>query len=60
MAGKTLIQIEEQEQEAMLKELRKGRYGYLLALHVLLLCAAGYSPSVIAQPSDVLFKNKCL
>lgn len=49
MAGKTLIQIEEKEQEGMLKELRKGRYGYLLALHVLLLCAAGYSPSLIAK-----------
>jgi transposase len=48
VAGKTLIQLSQQEQEGMLKELRKGRYGYLLALHVLLLCAAGYSPTLIA------------
>lgn len=33
----------------MLQELRRGRYGYLLGLHVLLLCAHGYSPSVIAE-----------
>ena len=33
----------------MLKELRRGRSGYLLALHVLVLCARGYSPSLIAE-----------
>ena len=33
----------------MLKELRAARYGYLLALHVLLLCAQGRTPSEIAS-----------
>jgi transposase len=32
----------------MLRELRAARYGYLLALHVLLLCAQGRTPSEVA------------
>ena len=32
----------------MLAQLRQARYGYLLALHVLLLCAAGRTPTEIA------------
>jgi len=32
----------------MLRELRAARYGYLLALHILLLCAQGQTPSEIA------------
>jgi transposase len=32
----------------MLKELRQARYGYLLGLHILLLCAAGRTPAEIA------------
>lgn len=32
----------------MLRELRAARYGYLLALHILLLCAQGRTPSEIA------------
>ncbi|MGA9768575.1 MAG: IS630 family transposase [Blastocatellia bacterium] len=32
----------------MLSQLRRSRYGYLLALHVLLLCAAGRTPTEIA------------
>jgi transposase len=32
----------------MLAELRRARYGYLLALHVVLLCAAGRTPTEIA------------
>jgi transposase len=32
----------------MLSQLRQSRYGYLLALHVLLLCAAGRTPTEIA------------
>src|SRR5215212_7444831 len=39
----------------MLAELRRARYGYLLALHLLLLCAAGRSPSEIAA---VLFCSR--
>jgi transposase len=32
----------------MLAELRRARYGYRLALHVLLLCAAGRTPTAVA------------
>jgi transposase len=39
----------------MLAELRRARYGYLLALHVVLLCAAGRSPTEIAA---VLFCSR--
>ena len=33
----------------MLNELRRGRYGYLLALHILLLIAKGKTPTAIAD-----------
>lgn len=39
----------------MLAELRRARYGYLLALHLLLLCTAGRTPSEIAA---VLFCSR--
>jgi transposase len=39
----------------MLFELRRARYGYFLALHILLLCAAGYTPTQIAT---VLFCSR--
>jgi transposase len=32
----------------MLAQLRRARYGHLLALHILLLCAAGWTPTAIA------------
>jgi len=35
-------------QAQMLAALRRARYGYLLALHILLVCAAGRTPSEIA------------
>jgi hypothetical protein len=44
----TLLDIAREEQAQMLAALRRARYGYLLALHVLLLCAAGRTPSEIA------------
>src|SRR3989449_551809 len=44
----TILDIPHQEQEQMLAALRRARYGYLLALHVLLLCAAGRNPTEIA------------
>jgi transposase len=44
----TLLDIPQEEQEQMLAALRRSRYGYLLALHVLLLCAAGHHPTSIA------------
>jgi hypothetical protein len=39
----------------MRAELRRARYGYLLALHLLLLCAAGRTPSAVAS---VLFCSR--
>jgi hypothetical protein len=39
----------------MLAALRRARYGYLLALHTVLLCAAGRSPTEIAA---VLFCSR--
>jgi transposase len=44
MPDTTLLDIPEEEQALMLAALRRARYGYLLALHVLLLCAAGRNP----------------
>jgi putative transposase len=46
--GVTILNVPQREQEWMLAELRRARYGYLLALHVLLLCAAGRTPTEIA------------
>lgn len=48
MPGVTILDVPQHEQEWMLGELRRARYGYLLALHVLLLCAAGRTPTEIA------------
>src|SRR3989475_12960554 len=48
MPASTLLDIPEEEQVQMLAALRRARYGYLLALHVLLLCAAGRTPTDIA------------
>lgn len=48
MPGHTILDISEAEQELMLAQLRRARYGHLLALHILLLCAAGWTPSAIA------------
>src|SRR5262245_12005429 len=43
------------EQVRLLAEVRRARYGYLLALHILLLCAAQRSPTEIAA---VLFCSR--
>jgi putative transposase len=51
----TIIEIPCSEQEQLLFELRRARYGYWLALHILLLCAAGYTPTQIAA---VLFCSR--
>ena len=48
MPEKTILEIPEDEQSAMLRELRAARYGRLLVLHILLLCARGHTPSEIA------------
>jgi putative transposase len=50
----TIVDIPQPEQARMLAELRRARYGYLLALH-LLLGAAGRTPSEIAA---VLFCSR--
>jgi transposase len=42
------VEIPPAEQARLLAELRRARYGYLLALHLLLLCAAGRTPTEIA------------
>jgi transposase len=44
----TIVDIPPPEQARMLAELRRARYGYLLALHLLLLCTTGRTPSEIA------------
>jgi transposase len=46
--GSTIIDLSCFEQEQMLFELRRARFGYWLALHIILLCAAGYTPTQIA------------
>ena len=48
MPGTTVLDMAPQEQAQMLAALRRARYGYLLALHVLLLCATGRNPTEIA------------
>ncbi len=49
MPGKTILEIPDHEQQQMLKELRHARFGHLLALHILVLCAQGRTPSEIAS-----------
>jgi len=44
----TILEIPPAEQVQMRAILRRARYGYLLAFHVLLLCAAGRTPTEIA------------
>ncbi len=48
MPKSTIVDIPIAEQARMVAELRRARYGYLLALHLLLLGAAGRTPSEIA------------
>jgi putative transposase len=51
----TLLDIPPAEQAQMLAALRRARYGYLLALHVFRLCAAGRTPTEMAS---VLFCSR--
>ena len=55
MPHTTLLEIPPAEQAQMLAALRRARYGYLLALHVILLCATGRTPTEIAA---VLFCSR--
>ena len=48
MPRKTILDIPQEEQAQMLSQLRQARYGYLLSIHILLLCAQGHTPSEIA------------
>jgi transposase len=50
-----IVDIPAAEQARMLAAVRQARYGYLLALHLLLLCAAGRTPTEIAA---VLFCSR--
>jgi transposase len=47
MPDTTLLDIPHAEQAQRLAALRRARYGYLLTLHVFLLCAAGHNPTRI-------------
>lgn len=55
MPRTTIVEIPLEEQARMRAELRRARYGDLLALHLLLLCAAGRTPSEVAS---VLFCSR--
>lgn len=55
MPGLTIIDLSCSEQEQLLFELRRARHGYWLSMHIILLCAAGYSPTQIAA---VLFCSR--
>ena len=55
MPRTTIVDIPPAEQAQMLAEVRRARYGYLLALHILLLCAAQRTPTEIAA---VLFCSR--
>ena len=48
MPSTTLLESPPAEQVQMRAILRRARYGYLLAFHILLLCAAGRNPTEIA------------
>ncbi len=55
MPPATIVEITPAKQARRLAELRRARYGYLLALPLLLLCAAGRTPTEIAA---VLFCSR--
>ena len=48
MPKNTILEIPPEAHGQMLAALRRARYGYLLALHILLLCADGRNPTAIA------------
>ncbi len=48
MPATPILDLPASEQDQMLATLRRARYGYLLALHVLLLCATGHKATEIA------------
>jgi Homeodomain-like domain len=48
MPQSTFVELSPEEHRQVLAALRRARYGYLLALHILLLCATGRTPTDIA------------
>jgi hypothetical protein len=48
MPKSTFVDLSPEQHRQILVALRRARYGYLLALHLLLLCAAGRAPTDIA------------
>lgn len=55
MPRTTIVELTPTEQAQMLAEVRRARYGYLLAMHILLLCEAQRTPTEIAA---VLFCSR--
>jgi hypothetical protein len=55
MPRSAVLDIPQEEQAQMVAALRRARYGYLRALHLLLLYAAGRRPTAIAA---VLFCSR--
>jgi transposase len=55
MPKSTILEIPPEAHGQMLAALRRARYGYLLGLHILLLCAVGRNPTEIAA---VLFCSR--
>jgi putative transposase len=55
MPRSTVLDLAQEEHAQLLAALRRARYGYLLALHILLLCAATRNPTEIAA---VLFCSR--
>jgi putative transposase len=55
MPKSPVLDIPPEEQAEMLTALRRARYGYVLALHIVLLCTAGRRPTEIAA---VLFCSR--
>jgi transposase len=53
--GTTIVEIPVERQEQIVRQLRPARYGHLLAVHILLLCAQGRTPTEIAA---VLFCSR--
>jgi putative transposase len=55
MPKSTFVELPPEEQRQIWAVVRRARYGYLLALHILLLCAAGRTPTMSAA---VLFCSR--
>jgi hypothetical protein len=58
MPSTTLLEIPPEEQAQMRAVRRRARYGYLLALHILLLCAAGRNPTEMCTPAIPTCRRK--